>query len=104
SVATNIWSLAHGISRPERSLDPYAISHAGARVMMQVTTGTSPEPAGQLGLSYDGYRLISDPNYNVMLGSGYFQRMLNIWNGSVPLALASYTPTSGHVAQTERTC
>ena len=99
SVSNDIWSLAHGISRQESSFDPYAISHAGARGMMQLMTGTAREQAGKMGVGYDGYRLVSDPNYNVMLGSAYFQRMLNIWNGSIPLAVASYNAGSGNVGK-----
>jgi soluble lytic murein transglycosylase len=99
SLSGEMWSLAHGISRQESSFDPYAISHAGARGMMQLMTGTAREQAGKMGLGYDGYRLISDPNYNVMLGSAYFQRMLNIWGGNVPLAVASYNAGSGNVGK-----
>jgi soluble lytic murein transglycosylase len=97
SVSPGIWSLAHGITRQESSFDPYAVSHAGARGMMQLMTGTAREQAGKMGIAYDGYRLTSDPSYNVMVGSAYFQRMLNNWNGSVPLAVASYNAGSGNV-------
>jgi soluble lytic murein transglycosylase len=99
SVSPNIWSLAHGITRQESSFDPYAISHAGARGMMQLMTGTAREQANKMSVSYDGYRLISDPNYNVMIGSAYFQRMLNTWGGSVPLAVAAYNAGSGNVSK-----
>jgi len=99
SVSGSLWSLAHGISRQESSFDPYAVSHAGARGMMQLMTGTAREQAGKMGVGYDGYRLISDPSYNVMLGSAYFQRMLNIWGGNVPLAVASYNAGSGNVGK-----
>jgi len=99
SVSPSVWSLSHGITRQESSFDPYAVSHAGARGMMQLMTGTAREQAGKLGVDYDGYRLTSDPNYNVMIGSAYFQRMLNTWNGSVPLAVASYNAGSGNVAK-----
>jgi soluble lytic murein transglycosylase len=97
SVSGNVWSLAHGIARQESSFDPYAVSHAGARGMMQLMTGTAREQAGKMGVGYDSYRLISDPNYNVMLGSAYFQRMLNNWDGSIPLAVAAYNAGSGNV-------
>jgi soluble lytic murein transglycosylase len=97
SVSGELWSLAHGISRQESSFDPYAISHAGARGMMQLMTGTAREQAGKLGVGFDSYKLISDPSYNVMIGSAYFQRMLNNWNGSVPLAVAAYNAGSGNV-------
>jgi soluble lytic murein transglycosylase len=97
SVSGELWSLAHGISRQESSFDPYAISHAGARGMMQLMTGTAREQAGKLGIGFDSNRLLSDPSYNVMIGSAYFQRMLNTWNGSVPLAVAAYNAGSGNV-------
>lgn len=97
SVSGELWSLAHGISRQESSFDPYALSHAGARGMMQLMTGTAREQAGKMGVGFDSYRLISDPNYNVMIGSAYFQRLLNNWNGSVPLAVAAYNAGSGNV-------
>ena len=99
SVSTSLWSLAHGISRQESSFDPYAVSHAGARGMMQLMTATAREQAGKMGIGYDGYRLISDPSYNVMIGSSYFQRMLNIWDGNIPLAVASYNAGSGNVGK-----
>jgi soluble lytic murein transglycosylase len=103
SVSGELWSLAHGISRQESSFDPYAVSHAGARGMMQLMTGTAREQAGKMGIDFDAYRLISDPSYNVLIGSSYFQRMLNIWDGSVPLAVASYNAGSGNVGKWVRT-
>lgn len=97
SVSSNIWSISHGITRQESSFDPYAVSHAGARGLMQLMTPTAREQAGKLGVSYESYRLTSDPAYNVMLGSSYFQRLLNSWDGSIPLAVASYNAGSGNV-------
>ena len=99
SVSNSLWSLSNGISRQESSFDPYAISHAGARGMMQLMPGTAREQAGKMGLGYDGYRLLTDPNYNVSIGSAYFQRMLNIWDGNVPLAVASYNAGSGNAGK-----
>ena len=97
SLSGRMWSLAHGISRQESSFDPYAVSHAGARGMMQLMVGTAREQAGKMGVGFDSSRLASDPNYNVMIGSAYFQRMLNMWDGNVPLAVASYNAGYGNV-------
>jgi soluble lytic murein transglycosylase len=97
SHGSGSWSLVHGITRQESSFDPYAVSHAGALGMMQLMRPTAREQAGKMGLGYDGDRLLSDPNYNVTLGSAYLQRMINNWNGSVPLAVASYNAGSGNV-------
>jgi len=99
SVSGELWSLAHGISRQESSFDPYAVSHAGARGMMQLMVGTAREQAGKMGVGFDSYRLISDPSYNVSIGSSYLQRMLNIWGGNVPLAVASYNAGSGNASK-----
>ena len=92
-----MWSLTHGITRQESSFDRSAVSHAGARGMMQLMPGTAREQADKMGLGYDAYRLTSDPDYNVMLGSAYFSRLLDTWGGSVPLAVAAYNAGSGNV-------
>ena len=96
TLPINMWSLAHGITRQESSFDRYAVSHAGARGLMQLMPGTAREQAGKVGVGYDPGR-ITDPSYNILLGSAYFQRMLNTWGGSVPLAVASYNAGPGNV-------
>jgi soluble lytic murein transglycosylase len=92
-----MWSLVHGITRQESSFDRAAVSGANARGLMQLMPGTAREQAGKMGLSYDYARLTSDPSYNVMLGSAYFQRLLNTWDGNYPLAVASYNAGAGNV-------
>jgi soluble lytic murein transglycosylase len=91
------WSLVHGITRQESSFDKAAVSHAGARGLMQLMPGTAREQAGKMGLGYDYGRLTSDPGYNVMLGSAYFRRLVNMWDGNYPLAVASYNAGAGNV-------
>jgi soluble lytic murein transglycosylase len=91
------WSLVHGITRQESSFDKAAVSHAGARGMMQLMPGTAREQAGKMGVGYDNSRLTNDPSYNVMLGSAYFQRLVNMWDGNYPLAVASYNAGAGNV-------
>jgi soluble lytic murein transglycosylase len=92
-----MWSLVHGITRQESSFDRAAVSGANARGMMQLMPSTAREQAGKMGIGYDYGRLTSDPNYNVMLGSAYFQRLVNIWDGNYPLAVASYNAGAGNV-------
>ncbi len=92
-----VWSVAHGIARQESSFDRAAVSHAGARGMMQLMPGTANEQAGKMGIGYNYGRLTSDPAYNVMLGSAYYRRLLNQWDGNVPLAVASYNAGAGNV-------
>lgn len=96
NVAGDRWTLIHGIARQESSFDPYAVSHAGALGTMQLMRPTAREQAGKMGIAYDPNRLM-DQSYNVTLGSAYLRRMLANWNGSVPLAAASYNAGSGNV-------
>jgi soluble lytic murein transglycosylase len=90
------WTFVHAIARQESQFAQNAISHAGARGLMQLMPGTAREQAGKLGLSYDLGRLISDPSYNIRLGDAYFARMMNTY-GSYPLAVAAYNAGPGNV-------
>ncbi len=94
---TRHWTMIHAISRQESQFDREAVSHAGARGMMQLMPGTARETAGKIGLSYDMNRLTSDPGYNVTLGSTYFGSMLDYYSGSYPLAVAAYNAGPGNV-------
>ncbi|MBJ7502060.1 MAG: transglycosylase SLT domain-containing protein [Sphingopyxis sp.] len=91
------WTFIHAITRQESQFDRAAISHAGARGMMQLMPGTAREVAGKLGMSYDAGSLTTDTNYNMMLGSTYFQQMLRYFGGSYPLAVAAYNAGPGNV-------
>lgn len=91
------WTFIHAITRQESQFDRQAISHAGARGMMQLMPGTAREVAGKLGMSYDAGSLTTDTNYNLMLGSTYFQQMLRYYGGSYALAIAAYNAGPGNV-------
>lgn len=90
------WTLIHAVTRQESQFDRAAMSPVGARGLMQLMPGTAREQAGKLGLGYDLGRLTSDPSYNIMLGSSYFQRLFGSY-GSYPLAVAAYNAGPGNV-------
>jgi soluble lytic murein transglycosylase len=91
------WVMIHAISRQESQFDREATSPVGAKGLMQLMPGTAKETAGKLGLPYDHGRLTSDPQYNIMLGSSYFRRLLDYYSGSYVLAVASYNAGMGNV-------
>ncbi len=93
----NNWTFIHAISRQESQFDRAAMSRVGARGLMQLMPGTAREQARALGLNYDADALTQDTNYNIMLGSAYFQRMVNYYAGSYPLAIAAYNAGPGNV-------
>jgi len=90
------WTLIHAISRQESQFDRQATSRTGARGLMQLMPGTAREQAGKMGLDYDPAKL-AEPGYNVMLGSAFFDRMLNYYSGNYVLAVASYNAGPGNV-------
>lgn len=95
----NDWTMVHAISRQESEFDRTRQSHAGARGLMQLMPGTAREQAGKLGLQYMSASLYSDTDYNIRLGDGYFQRMLDYYGGHYPLAIGAYNAGPGRVNQ-----
>ena len=81
--------LVAGIIRQESAFDPRATSHAGARGLMQLMPPTAREVAESLGHRYDPAKLY-DPEFSILLGSTYFSRVLEMFDGNVELALAGY--------------
>ncbi|WP_093018505.1 lytic transglycosylase domain-containing protein [Sphingobium sp. YR768] len=96
SEAQYNWTMVHAIARQESQFDKQIVSHAGARGLMQLMPGTAREQAGKLGMGYNPGSL-NEPGYNIMLGSAYFQRMLDYYGGSYPLAVAAYNAGPGNV-------
>lgn len=88
--------LAHGIARQESSFDRTALSHAGARGLMQLMPGTAQDVARRLGLPYDRERLFSDPAYNIRLGSYYIGMRRDGFRNPM-LAIAAYNAGAGNV-------
>ena len=94
---SSYWSFAHGIIRQESSFDRAAVSHAGARGMMQLMPGTAREVSGRMSLPYDFGRLTSDPSYNISLGTSYVATLMEQWGGNAVLTAASYNAGAGNV-------
>lgn len=97
------WTMVHAISRQESQFAMNAVSHAGARGLMQLMPRTASEQAGKLMLSYDAQSLTTDAGYNLQLGDAYFARMMDYFGGSYPLAVAAYNAGAGNVNKWLRT-
>jgi soluble lytic murein transglycosylase len=90
------WTMIHAISRQESQFDRQATSRVGARGLMQLMPGTARETAPRAGLSYS-YESLTDPQYNVALGSTYFGQLMTQYGGSYVLAVAAYNAGPGNV-------
>ena len=91
------WTMVHAISRQESQFAQNAVSHAGARGLMQLMPGTAREQAGRVGLAFDAGALMSEPGYNLKIGDSFFGRMMSYYGGSYPLAVAAYNAGPGNV-------
>ena len=94
--------LIHAIIRQESEFDTDANSHAGAKGMMQLMTYTAKLVAKQANLPYSRARLNEDPEYNVQLGSFYFNSLLNEYTGVFPFAIAGYNAGPNRVKTWKR--
>jgi soluble lytic murein transglycosylase-like protein len=82
-------SLVFGIIRQESAFDPAAQSWAGARGLMQLMPATARELALKNGLSYSR-DMLTDPAFNVRLGTTYLRQVFAMFDGNLELSLAGY--------------
>jgi soluble lytic murein transglycosylase-like protein len=80
--------LVQAVIQVESAYDPRAVSKRGAMGLMQLM----PDTARLLGVD-DPF----DPDQNIGGGAAYLRRMLDLFEGSVELALAAYNAGPGAV-------
>jgi soluble lytic murein transglycosylase len=83
-------ALQLAVIRQESQFDARAVSHAGARGLMQLMPATARKVASRNRLRYSRRRLTSSPDYNATLGSAYLASLIKDYKGSYVLAIAAY--------------
>lgn len=83
-------ALAYAVARQESEFNVSAVSHAGARGLLQLMPGTARDMAAHSGLPYAPQRLTSDAAYNAALGAMYLEHQLDRFDGSYVMAFAGY--------------
>jgi len=77
-------ALALAVARAESNFDPKALSHKGARGVMQVMPNTA---LGEYGIHPDR---LWEPRINIRLGLHFLKRLIRRYRGRVDLALSYY--------------
>ena len=90
-------SLTHAIVRQESMFDKYAVSPAGAMGLMQLLPSTAAHTAWQCGIPHSRAAQLFDPQHNLRLGQAYLEKMLQRYDGFIPLAAAAYNAGPGNV-------
>lgn len=90
-------ALVHAVIHQESLFDPAARSPVGASGLMQLMPATARETASRLGMTYEPDYLTTRPAYNIRLGSAYLAGLIEQWQGSYVLAIASYNAGPGRV-------
>ncbi|WP_245280046.1 lytic transglycosylase domain-containing protein [Hyphomicrobium sp. 99] len=91
--------LLLGIARQETEFDPQIVSGAGAKGLLQVMTGTAHHVCRDYKIKCSIPRLLSDPPYNVMIGSAYIADRMDDFGGSYVLGIAGYNAGPGRARQ-----
>jgi len=80
-------SLILGVMTRESAFNTRAVSHAGARGLMQLMPNTAQECANDVGKKYYNIYNIRD---NIQLGVWYLWKMIDLFDNDIDLAIMAY--------------
>ncbi|GAB6139821.1 lytic transglycosylase Slt [Methylosoma difficile] len=83
-------ALLLGLMRQESMLDAQAESPVGAKGLMQLMPDTAKQVARELSENWQGGQSLYNPDTNIRLGSRYFKKLLDRFDGHAALATAAY--------------
>ena len=82
-------ALVLAVIEVESTYRTRAISHVGARGLMQLLPATAEEMARKSGFAWSGKDTLFDPVANVTLGVAYLRKLTDRFDGDVQVALAA---------------
>jgi soluble lytic murein transglycosylase len=88
-------ALVYAVVRQESAFDHTAVSHAGARGLMQLMPATARATARNARLPFSEQRLTTDPLYNATLGAHHIGELLGGLDRSYVLTFVGYNAGPG---------
>lgn len=82
-------ALLYAVMRQESAFKPDVASEAGAHGLLQLLPITAERLSAELGEPFERSRL-TEPATNLRLGAQYLKKLLQLFDGNVALAVASY--------------
>ncbi len=95
-------NLIYSIIKAESGFDESAVSHAGAKGLMQITDNTAKWILEKLGISLESSEDIFAPEINILLGTWYIAKLIEDNGGNIVTALASYNAGSANVQKWQK--
>jgi len=92
-------ALIYAIVRQESAFDHTAVSHAGARGLMQLMPATARATARSAQIPYSEQRLVTDPLYNATLGAHHLGELLGGLRRSYVLTFVGYNAGPGRALE-----
>ena len=94
-------ALVFAVMRQESAFRPAAISHAGARGLMQIMPATARFTARLGRVPFEGVWRLFDPQFNILLGDSFLAYLLArpTINGNLLFAVAAYNAGEGNLAR-----
>ncbi len=92
-------AIVYSIARQESEFDAKAVSHAGARGLMQLMPATAQRTASRFKIPYDINALTTDPALNARIGATHLGELFGEYRGSYILSFAAYNAGGGRVKE-----
>ena len=95
-------AIVAGVIRQESSWNPRAVSHAGARGIMQIMPSVGKAIAESRRFPLWDANLLFDPDVSLELGTSHLKAALSEYSSNLPRALAAYNAGSSRVRRWSR--
>ena len=92
-------ALVYAVVRQESAFNHQAVSHAGARGLMQLMPATAKATASSVQMPFSVQRLTTDPLYNATLGAHHLSELLDGLKRSYVLTFVGYNAGPGRALQ-----